>query len=73
MFKKLDLFGGRIDPACQYCEYGRMTKDLQMVVCKKNGAVAPYFSCKNFQYSPLKRIPRRTAPLPRYSKEDFKL
>ena len=70
---KIKLFGERIDPACQYCEYGKMTKDYQMVVCKKNGAVAPYFHCNAFRYAPLKRIPRRGAPLPQYTKDDFKL
>lgn len=70
---KLNLFGNTIEPACQYCEYGKLTKDMQMVVCRKHGAVAPYFSCKTYVYAPLKRIPKRAAPLPQYSRKDFEL
>lgn len=70
---KIKLFGERIDPACQYCEYGKLDRSQQMVLCKKRGSVSPYSSCRKFKYAPLNRIPRHSAPLPQYSKEDFML
>ena len=35
------LFGRHIEPACEYCELGRPTRDGQMILCEKNGAVSP--------------------------------
>ncbi len=68
---KKKLFGNHIEPACEYCENGRMTKDGQMVLCERHGIVAPYFSCRKFIYAPLKRIPKGNKPLPQYKQEDF--
>lgn len=73
MSKKLLLFGGNIEPACQYCEHGCAAGKPSVILCLEKGEVAPYFSCKHFLYAPLKRIPRRAAPLPQYSKDDFTL
>ncbi len=70
---KIKLFGTRIEPACQYCEYGKFSRDMQMVHCTKRGTVAPYFSCRSYRYAPLRRIPKREAPLPQYSHKDFEL
>ncbi|MEG0570232.1 MAG: hypothetical protein RR497_01145 [Oscillospiraceae bacterium] len=70
---KLKLFSTTITPSCQYCEFGKLTKDHQMVLCNKKGAVAPYYSCKKFDYAPLKRVPKLARALPEFSKEDFKL
>ncbi len=67
------LFGNYIDPACEYCERGRKTKDGQMVLCERYGVVAPYFSCRKFEYAPLKRVPKGIRPLPSYQKKDFEL
>lgn len=69
----MKLFGNRIEPSCCYCKLGKKTSDGQMVLCMKAGVVAPYYSCKKFQYAPLKRIPRRNQVLPQYQKEDFLL
>ena len=44
-----------------------------MILCKKNGVVAPCFSCRRFVYAPLKRRPSRIQTLPEFSKEDFEL
>lgn len=70
---KIKLFGEHIEPACHYCERGILTPDHQTVSCKKYGAVSPYYSCKSFQYAPLKRIPKRASALPQFTKEDFKI
>lgn len=70
---KNKLFGERISPACQYCEHVLSARGQQMPICKKYGTVAPLFSCRKFRYAPLKRIPRRSEPLPQYSKEEFEL
>lgn len=70
---KLVLFGKTVEPACQYCEHGLLTKDSNMVLCKKKGSMQPYASCRNYQYAPLKRMPKRAAPLPTYDKKDFEL
>lgn len=70
---KTALFGKSIEPACQYCEHGKITKDNKLVLCAKKGSVQPYFKCRSFLYSPLKRIPKKLAPLPTYDKKDFEL
>ncbi len=70
---KKHLFGDNIEPACQYCEKGRITKDGGRVVCDKNGIVPLYHSCRKFVYAPLKRIPKSTPLLPSYDEFDFTL
>jgi len=69
----MKLFGKNIDPACGYCEFGRTDDRGEVVFCPKNGVVSPYYSCRKFQYAPLKRKPKGIRLLPRYSAEDFKL
>ena len=67
----MKLFGNKIDPCCCYCENSTALHDDQMVFCPKKGIVAPYYSCRQYQYSPLKRMPRRNQILPKYKEEDF--
>ena len=50
-------FDKKIDPKCDYCMYGKRTKDGNSVLCEKRGLVEQNYSCKAFIYSPLKRIP----------------
>jgi len=69
----MKLFGKTVEPACGYCELGRPDQEGQMVFCPKNGVVSPYFSCRRFQYAPLKRKPRGIRLLPKYRPEDFQL
>ena len=73
MFRKHPVPGQNVQPACEYCELGSPTKDGQMILCRKNGVVAPCFSCRKFTYAPLKRRPSRPQILPEYSKEDFRI
>jgi len=70
---KTVLFGKSVEPACSYCEHGKLTRDNKMVLCNKKGSMQPYSSCRAFVYAPLKRIPRRAAPLPTYDKKDFEI
>lgn len=65
------LFNKDITPACSYCEYGRQSQDGTMVECSKKGLVSPYFRCKKFKYSPVRRIPHRGQKLPKVRPEDF--
>jgi len=67
----MKLFGKRIPPACKYCEYGSL--DGEKVLCKKRGPVDPEGRCRSYRYAPLRRIPKRAAPLPAYTEEDFRL
>lgn len=72
--KKQSLFGKRIQPACEYCEFSRSRgKKNNQVMCVKKGIVSVNDSCKKFVYAPLKRKPKRLVPLPKYVKEDFVL
>ena len=72
MFRK-KLFGAHIEPACEYCQNGTPTADARMILCERYGVVAPYSSCKKYQYDPLRRVPKASAPLPEYRAEDFEL
>ena len=69
----MKLFGNTIEPACGYCEYGKISADDQMVLCEKYGPVAPFYSCRKYVYAPLKRIPGKNKVLPQYDPNDFSL
>lgn len=73
MFGRRKLFGERIQPACEYCRNGQYSQDHRMILCRHKGIVAPYFSCRKFEYEPTRRIPKRMRRLPQYQPEDFEL
>lgn len=50
-------FDKKIDPKCDYCQFGKRAKDGNKVLCEKKGLVDCNYSCSKFIYSPLKRIP----------------
>ncbi|MCL2633346.1 MAG: hypothetical protein FWD34_02405 [Oscillospiraceae bacterium] len=59
---KKKLFGNNIKPACKYCQFSSKIGDdeeSEKLSCTKFGEVKPYDSCKKFEYSPLKRIPKK--------------
>ena len=68
-----NLFGGNVQPACEYCEHGNSATDSTMILCKKRGVVSPMYSCRKYKYAPLKRKPRKKPQLPVFSPEDFEL
>jgi len=67
------LFGNNITPACEYCENGSRSKDGTMIECRKKGIVSPYFRCKRFKYSPVKRVPKLSPRMTKLNAEDFVL
>lgn len=67
------IFDKKIQPSCQYCSFGVLTKDVNVILCPRKGSVSALSSCKLFEYAPLKRQIKRFAPLPQFSKEDFEL
>ena len=67
----MKLFGGNIDPACEYCENGTKTSDGQMVLCIKNGVFSPFYHCKKYVYSPLLRVQKKNVMIPKFNKKDF--
>lgn len=67
------LYNNKISPACEYCNFGRLSADLESVLCSKNGVMSPSSSCRKFKYDPLKRRPKRAPKLMEFSKEDFEL
>lgn len=67
------LFNCKIAPSCSYCSHGDISKDGTVVLCEKRGIMEPHASCRAFDYSPLKRIPKKPRALPQYSPEDFEL
>ncbi len=63
------LFGKNITPSCEYCQFS---------VKKKGGNTICRYSipsedrvCKKYIYDPLKREPKNTPNIPRFSPEDF--
>ena len=72
MFRRVP-YGSNIAPACSYCAFGSPAPDGKMVLCTRRGVVSPYYSCRRFQYAPLKRRPRGVRLLPKYRPEDFEL
>ena len=71
--KKSKLFNTDITPACEYCEYGKDALEHEMVLCKRIGVVSPYFRCKKFKYSPVRRTPKEPPKLPDMDPIDFSL
>jgi hypothetical protein len=61
---KKKLFGNNIKPARKYCEFSApIPENEDKLSCAKFGEVKPYDSCKKFEYSPLKRIPKKEIAL----------
>lgn len=61
-YMKKKLFGNNIKPSCKYCALGTALGD-DKIQCSKFGVVKSYDSCKKFEYSPLKRIPKKEIQL----------
>ena len=67
------LFGENISPACGYCAQGKNTADGAMVLCSRTGIVSPYYRCRKFVYSPIRRKPRALPKLPEVDSSNFRL
>lgn len=70
---KVKIYGQNIQPACEYCEIGRLSPNKENVLCPLKGVVLTTFSCRKFKYDPLKRKPKAKLILQDYSEEDFSL
>ena len=68
------LFSGKnYEKRCEYCLKGRLPQDRSAVLCKRFGVVALDFSCRSFEYDPLKRTPRRIRVNASFDESEFKL
>lgn len=70
---KIKLFNKKIEPSCVYCRFGKRNGESEKVFCEKKGIVDAFYSCRKFQYDPLKRIPKKINFATDLSKEDFEL
>lgn len=57
---------------CALCEMA-VPIDDETVLCRKKGPVSLTYTCKKFEYDPLKRKPMQAADIKAFSEEDFKL
>ncbi len=62
---------GNIEPKCAYCAHGKTAPNGKDILCVRSGVTDKDGSCKKFKYDPLKREPRKPAPLAEYGKDDF--
>ncbi len=61
---KKTYFGSNIPPSCSYCVYGNRAKEGNKVLCEKQGLVAGDYSCKKWEYDPIKRVPKKQLTIP---------
>ena len=73
MIFRSDFFSDNIEPACEYCIHGELSKDKKTVLCIKKGIVAPYYSCSKYKYEITKRVPKPQIKMHSYDDEDFSL
>ncbi len=67
------FFGKDIEHRCEYCERGRKSSSSTAILCERKGIVDAGYSCKKFEYDPLKRVPKRMNKLPEFDPSDFSL
>lgn len=65
------LYGKNIDPDCSYCKIGTYSEDRSVIFCKYKGVIEERYSCRRFQYDPIKRVPKLPRPIDKFSPEDF--
>lgn len=61
---KKKYFGSDIKPSCSYCVYGNRAKEGNKVLCEKMGLVDATYSCKKWEYDPIKRVPKKQLDIP---------
>ena len=67
------LFGNRVPPACEYCEFAFPAGRKEFRVCRKKGIVQVDDACRHYRYDPLARVPRRPLELETFEAEEFSL
>ena len=70
IIRKNKLFGNNVPPMCEYCRFSEKNID--------GNSVCPYglttnTPCKKYTYDPMKREPRSSPVLPKFTADDFKL
>lgn len=70
---KKKLFGNVKEPRCETCAHGKLSANGESVLCVQGGAVPLTYSCRRYQYDPLRRIPKRRPQLEGYTAADFAL
>lgn len=68
---RIKLFGNKAEPACMYCKFGKRNGEADKVFCQKKGIVSAIFSCRKYEYDPLKRVPNKAELHSDLTKEDF--
>ena len=67
------FFNKKIPKNCSYCANARKSKALNIIFCKFKGPVFENNCCGKYVYDPLKRVPRQTQPIGKFTIEDFDL
>ena len=62
-----------IEPACEYCQFGKPAPDGETVLCPRKGVVAKSFKCRKYKYDIMKRVPKKAPKLQSFDKEDFSI
>lgn len=66
----MKLFGNNIKPDCSYCCNGA---DAQSgYICIKRKSIKKG-KCRKFEYNPTLRVPESSAPMQKFSKDDFEI
>lgn len=69
--KRKKLFGNSITPSCEYCQH--ITKNNEGKKVCQMGVLSVESPCKKYIYDPLKREPKATPVLPKFTADDFKI
>jgi len=67
------LFGGRIPPACKFCEFAVPSGRDGFFICHKKGVVMAEYSCRHYRYDPIARTPHPPLQLQKYEDDEFAL
>ena len=67
------VFNKKLQKACEYCKYGRLSDFSDDVYCMKKGVTNKKDYCRHYEYDVLKRTPQRIKPADNYKPEDFKI
>jgi hypothetical protein len=68
------LFDNKIQPSCEYCQYGT-SLGYNEVACSKRGIMDAIGACRAFRYEPTKRVPKfpQTLEASNLTEDDFRL
>ena len=67
------LYGNRIEPTCEVCQFGHLSSDRRVVLCFYKGVMPLYHHCRRFGYDPLRRVPQRRPKQAAFTADDFSI